>query len=275
MNNSNKMVNNFSPTLITGIFLLLISILILVIYIVKYKNVSFKKHPNKGSGRGMCKKEGFTVPTTHRPSLETLNFDNTIFDHLMDSSQYAMRINQIQNEKVDHENKRRSDLRDQTFRDKVKAKEMAKNRENKLIAEYKKKMDTEPRIVKSIKANSNNKILSTIPVGTDNYQIKINDKCLTVYDDNKYILDRCNNSIKMSDSQKFQSKRIHDLHSAKLAFGKDITKRAEYPYNVFLSKITNNCLTLDNDGVSVAKCNPNDNRQQFKISGQDNICPLA
>lgn len=253
--------------LISGILLLLVSISVLVMYIIRYKKVSFKKKFND------CTKEAFTQPTS--VSINDLEFDNTIFDRLLDSSQYVARINEIRNRRIDYENLRRQNLTDQFERDKLKARQMAKDREQRIIDEHKIKMKKVPNIIRSIKSNSNSQILSTLPISTNTYQIKINDKCLTVYDDNKYLLDKCSNSIKMSDSQKFESKRIYDLQSAKYGFGKNVVKRMNYPYNVFMSKVTNQCLTIDNDGATVIDCNPNDSRQHFKISGQENVCPLA
>lgn len=253
--------------LITGILLLLISIVILVMYTIRYKKVSFKKIFNN------CTKEGFTEPT--RLEINEVEFNDSLFDRLLDSSQYVARINEIRNKRITYENQRRNNLRDQFERDKIKAKKMAENKEQEIIDNYKMKMKKVPNIIRSIKANSNNQILSTLPVSTDNYQIKINDKCLTVYDDNKYLLDNCNNSINMSDSQKFETKRIYDLQNAKQGFGKNVTKRMNYPYNIFMSKVTNQCLAIDNDGATVVPCNPNDARQHFKISEQENVCPLA
>lgn len=255
--NNNTIGKNYN-SIIMGILLVLISIVVLVAYVVRYKEVKFND-------------EGFT----NVPKIEELEFDDDLFDHLIDTSQYNMRIGQIRNARVDYENKRRQNLRDQTERDKVKALELAKNREKMLMDQYKARFEKEPKIIKSIKANSNSQVLSTLPVSVDEYQININGKCLTVHDDNKYFLDNCNSSVKMGDSQLFSSKRIHDMHMAKLDTGKDVTTRAQYPYNTFRSKVTNNCLSLDNDGVSVARCNPNDKRQQFKISGQETVCNLA
>jgi len=243
-----------------GILLVLISIVILVAYIVRYKEVRFD------NGH-----EGFI----NFPELTELDFDDDLFNNLVDNSQYNMRISQIRNEKVDYENKKRHNLRDQTERDKVKALDLAMAREKMLMDEYKDKFEKEPKVINSIKGNNNNQILSTLPINVDDYQININGKCLTVHDDNKYFLDKCNSSVKMGDSQIFTTKRIHDMYMAKLDTGKNVTNRAEYPYNTFKSKVTNHCLTLDNDGVSIAGCNPNDKRQQFKISSQDTICELA
>jgi hypothetical protein len=255
---NNKIVNQNYNSIIMGILLVLISIVVLVAYTVRHKEVKFGE-------------EGFTTV----PELKNLNFNDDLFDHLIDTSQYDMRINQIRNDRIEFENNRRQNLRDQTERDKVKGLELANNRERLLMDQYKARFEKEPKIVQSIKANSNNQILSTLPVNVDDYQININGKCLTVHDDNKYFLDKCNSSVKMGDSQIFNGKRIHDMHMAKLDTGKDVTNRSEYPYSAFRSKITNHCLSLDNNGVSVAKCNPNDKRQQFKISGQEMICDIV
>ena len=138
------------------------------------------------------------------------------------------------------------------------------------------KNENEPKIIHSIKGVNNNQILTVIPHDLDSYKIQINDKCMTVYDDNKYMLSKCDNSINSSDSQKkFKSERIYDIYNARLATNKDVTKVSEYPYNIFKSKVSDHCLALNNDGVSITKCNPDDDRQQFKISGDKNMCPIA
>lgn len=260
---NNKTVSQNVNPIIMSILLVLISIVLLVSYIIRYKHVDFSDNSDN--------REGFT----NIPELNELNFDDDLFNNLVDTSQYNMRINQIRNDRIAFENKRRQNLRDQTERDKLKALELAKNREKMLMDQYRARFEEEPKLIKSIKANSNNQILSTLPVNVDEYQININGKCLTVHDDNKYFLDNCNSSVKMGDSQLFTSKRIYDMHMAKLETGKDVTTISEYPYNTFRSKVTNNCLSLDNDGVSVSRCNPNDRRQQFKISGQETVCDLA
>ena len=53
-------------------------------------------------------------------------------------------------------------------------------------------------------------MLTVQPYDLNAYQVQINDKCLTVYDDNKYLLDKCNTRDR-SDTQKFSTYRVRDM----------------------------------------------------------------
>ena len=44
-----------------------------------------------------------------------------------------------------------------------------------------------------------------------------------------------------------------------------------YPYNIFTSAVNNNCLTINDGGISVEKCNLNNIKQQWEISPDENI----
>ena len=49
--------------------------------------------------------------------------------------------------------------------------------------------DNPPNIIRTIKSQHNNQMLTVQPYDLNAYQVQINDKCLTVYDDNKYLLE--------------------------------------------------------------------------------------
>lgn len=251
---------NLSP-IITGIILLIITILILGIYIIKYKKINLKT------------KEGFQDSGNNGLDVDDLEIDDSVFKLLLNQNEYVNRINQINEEIVDYENSRNKEVLSQSIMDKKYMEKLIKEHNDVEREKRERKLNKEPNVIKSIKG-TNEQIISTFPVDLDNYQIQINDKCLTVYDDNKYLLDKCNVSS-MSDSQKFYTKRIYNSNNAKLETGKNVNNLADYPYNMFKSRVTDHCLALDNDGISVAKCHPDDIRQQFKISGEANICPLA
>ena len=53
--------------------------------------------------------------------------------------------------------------------------------------------------------------------------------------------------------------------------GRTPNKIAEYPYNIFKSDITGQCLTIDDD-LSVQKCLPDNDKQHFKVSDQQALC---
>ena len=151
--------------------------------------------------------------------------------------------------------------------------------EAKLIKLQKQKNDIKqhlhknpPNIVRTIKSNFNNQMLTVQPYDLNSYQIQINDKCMTVYDDNKYLLEKCNTKGDRSDTQKFSTHRIKNNYNAESKMGRKPNKIVEYPYNIFKSELTNQCLTIDNDGVSVQNCLPDNTKQHFKISDQQVLC---
>lgn len=253
--------NNLSP-IITGIFLLIITIIVVGIYIVEYKTLTLKT------------KEGFQSDAEENPiDINDLVIDDDVFKLLISQNEYVSRINQINREIIDYENAKNKEVLSNSIVDKKYMEKLLKQH-NEIETEKRNiKLDKEPNIIKSIKG-TNDQVISTYPVDLDNYQIQVNDQCLTVRDDNKYLLDKCNIG-NMSDSQKFYTKRIYNSANAKIATGKNVNILADYPYNMFKSRVTDHCLALDNAGISVTKCNPNDVRQQFKISGEPNLCPLA
>ena len=54
--------------------------------------------------------------------------------------------------------------------------------------------------------------------------------------------------------------------------GRTATKIVEYPYNLFKSDLTDQCLTIDDEGVSVQDCLPDNDKQHFKISSEPLLC---
>ena len=134
------------------------------------------------------------------------------------------------------------------------------------------RLEKPPDLVRTIKSNYNGSLLTTNPYDLNAYQVQINDKCLTVYDDNKYLLEKCNTKGERSDTQKFTTHRIKDLYNAKAITGRTATKIVEYPYNLFKSDLTDQCLTIDDEGVSVQVCLPDNDKQHFKISSEPLLC---
>lgn len=56
--------------------------------------------------------------------------------------------------------------------------------------------------INAIQSLHNNQVLSTLPIDSDNYQIVINNQCLTVYGKDKVLLKDCNKGNTINDSQK-------------------------------------------------------------------------
>lgn len=260
-------INNANNTqIILGILPIIISIVLLVIYTTNYKYLPYNIYSSVS--------ENFQANSA--PELDPmLNYDASIFRLLGDQNSYRVRIAEIENDIVEYNNSRADELRQQVERDRKRIDKLTEIKRQHELEKIKLRNEKEPKIINSIKGVNNNQILTVIPYDLDSYKVQINDKCMTVYDDNKYLLSKCDNSFKSSDSQKFKSERIYDVYNARAATNRDVTKVSEYPYNIFKSKVSNHCLALNNDGVSIVKCNPDDNRQQFNISEDKNGCPIV
>ena len=129
--------------------------------------------------------------------------------------------------------------------------------------------------IKSIKSVDNGAILALNPVGElDMYQVNINGQCLTVYGKNSVMLKPCQGGSSISDSQKFHTTRIMTPLAAKTVMNANyVSPTNVYPYNIFRSNMTGQCMTLNNDGDMIMKpCNPNNLKQQWLISPNENIC---
>ena len=111
----------------------------------------------------------------------------------------------------------------------------------------------------------NNQFLSIIPQTDDNYKIRVNDKCLSVYDVNDYRLDNCNIN---TQSQLFKPVKINSKSDA-LMNNKDIIlengEKTNYPYYQLKSAISFDCIGVDNEGISVSTCNSNNIKHNFNI----------
>ena len=121
-----------------------------------------------------------------------------------------------------------------------------------------------------LKARSlvNSDEISIIPMDNDKFNIQVNGQCLTVHGDKEYKLMNC---VK-TNSQKFNKHLIRDKYDNKIATGKIGSDDVSYPYEIFSSEITNSCLTIDPDGVSVQPCIPEDRRQHWLSSINPKLC---
>ena len=113
----------------------------------------------------------------------------------------------------------------------------------------------------------------------NNYEILVNDKCLTVKGlcKGEFCTQDCQKNLYTSDSQKFETKRIKSAYDAAKIMNVNVSKISSnnvYPYNIFTSLVNNNCLSINNDGVTVEPCNLNNIQQQWQISPDENICVL-
>lgn len=138
--------------------------------------------------------------------------------------------------------------------------------------------------IKTIKSKYNSQHLSIFQNDIKNdinkYGILANDKCLTVKGlcNGEFCLLDCQNKLYVSDSQKFTTDRIYSALDASRIMNVDysnIDTTNIYPFNIFRSAITNKCLTISDNGISVDKCNLNNKKQQWEISPNENICYLT
>lgn len=124
--------------------------------------------------------------------------------------------------------------------------------------------------IQRIQSNYTNQNLTVLPNEDDTFGIKINEKCLSVYNENEYSEVNCN---KNSQAQKFVQNKIMNPSDEKILIGKtQIAKNATYPYSLFKSKVSGNCLNMDEDGVGVIPCNPNSERQKWAPFTDKNLC---
>ena len=135
------------------------------------------------------------------------------------------------------------------------------------------------KTIKTIKSKYNSQYLSTFTNNNQNYNILANDKCLTVRGlcKDEFCLLNCQNKLYSSNSQFFNTERINNEVDAAATMNvpvETISTDNVYPYNIFKSLISDNCLTISNDGMTVEQCNLNNIKQQWEISPDENICVL-
>lgn len=128
--------------------------------------------------------------------------------------------------------------------------------------------------IKTIKNVQNNQLISLLPFSeSDTYAVTVNDKCLYTYNKNEYLLKKCSKSDDKINPQYFQPVRIMDESEELKEFGLKSNDPTIYPYTAFRSKLTRECLSMDNDGLYMAKCEPNNIYQKWSISPDENLCP--
>ena len=131
------------------------------------------------------------------------------------------------------------------------------------------------KTIKSVDKGSAPVVLSLNPAGeNDTYQVNINGQCLTVYSKKDVRLKPCQMGKSVSDSQKFSTDRIQTkLGAQAITKEKYINPAVVYPYNIFRSSLTGECMTLDDAGDIVLKqCSGNNIKQQWLISPDEKLC---
>lgn len=133
--------------------------------------------------------------------------------------------------------------------------------------------------IKSIKSvmEGAKTVLSLNPTSEkNNYQVNINGQCLSVYSKDSVMLKPCQMGAQISDSQKFETIRIQTPLAAQSVMNNTLTNLTiKYPYNIFRSSMTGQCISLnDNNDVILKDCSPDNIRQQWKISPNETFCPI-
>lgn len=137
------------------------------------------------------------------------------------------------------------------------------------------------QVIKTIKSNYNSQYLSLVANDPTKYGILVNDKCLTVSGtcpDGGICTQKCEKGLFVTDSQKFYPSRVYSANDAAKIMKTTpdkISNKNVYPFNVFRSNVNDKCLSVGDDGLTLADCNLNLLSQQWTISPNENICILA
>ena len=133
------------------------------------------------------------------------------------------------------------------------------------------KSSSSSSMMKTLSSAYNAQQISAIPVSDNSFKIQVNDNCITVYGDTDYTMKKCENT---NYSQNFNYNLIQNASDAKAATGvmPNQSQPINYPYSLVSSGISNNCLNIDDDGISLLPCNPNKLNQQWKLNNKPNYC---
>ena len=273
--------------IIDYIYLILILILICCILLLVY--MSYEYRINEGINKGINKNiniEGFySNDTSLTPLLDTDYSSKWDISLLGNQSQgiltnYSNYYTNAYNQQILKDNLYNIDLLKNANNNIIDSQTLV-NLHNNLSMQKKTQVTKFPvnALINTIKSNYNSQYLSTFANDVSNYGVMVNDKCLSVNGlcKDEFCLLDCQNSLYTSDSQKFNTKRINNDRDASRVMNVNINKISNknvYPFNIFTSVVNNNCLTIDNDGITVDKCNLNNIKQQWKISPNENICVL-
>ena len=127
-------------------------------------------------------------------------------------------------------------------------------------------------INQSLSSAYNAQQISVIPSNDGTYKLQVNGECITVYGDKDYSLKKCDAK---TYAQAFKFYDITNPLDSQAITGQTVDPMydsAIYPYSLVSSSISNNCLTIDNDGISISPCVANKQGQQWNISSTPNYC---
>lgn len=127
-------------------------------------------------------------------------------------------------------------------------------------------------MIKSLSSAYNAQQITAIPMSDNSFKIQVNDNCISVYGDTDYSMKKCENS---NYSQNFNYNLIQNADDAQAATGIPVNKQLQttnYPFGLVSSGISNNCLNIDDDGISLLPCNSNTINQQWTLNNKPNYC---
>jgi len=263
--------------LIDYIYFILIIVIICFIIFLIYLSYEYR---NIDSMKNMEHFDTIT-PLPKLKKMQNLNFDLYTYNKLVNDfyTSYTNIISEVNNRDVTKDNIKNIKLHDKITKNLINSQKLLniKQNLNNSLAPAQYPID---KLIKTIKSKYNAQLVSTIGYDKKNYSILTNDQCITVNGlcKEEVCLLECQKHLYSSDSQKFKTERITDLTDAAKSMGTTIDKIATtniYPFNVFKSLVTNNCLTLSTDGITVEPCNLNNIKQQWEISPDENICAMT
>lgn len=127
--------------------------------------------------------------------------------------------------------------------------------------------------VKTIKSLNNNQYVSVIPqtLNDETYAVQVNDLCVYGYQD-KYLLNKCASVNTFFHPQYFEIKRVLNNSNARTEMNSTPMNDTGMPFTIFKHKSTQKCLSLDNEGLYLDKCDANNIAQKWHVSPNENLC---
>jgi len=258
----------------------------------EYRNIDYFKVSPDSSYSDKYKKESpiiieaYTEDTSTMDLIYNINDTNKNIRNMINDNK-NLNI-EIQNKSKNINNLHNYDIEDTIVKNLEKSNKLKNaidtiNNNNNKIYTY-----PTDKLIKTIKSKYNSQYISTFSNNINdinninninNYGILINDKCLTIKGlcSNEFCLLDCQSKIYKSDSQNFKTERINTPQEAAVMMNVTIDKinsKTIYPFNIFKSLVNDKCLTINNDGVVMERCNLNDIKQHWEISPNENLCVL-
>lgn len=139
------------------------------------------------------------------------------------------------------------------------------------ISGFRSLLDNESHVINTIKqiiSVQNGLKLTVLPVSNNRYIIRVNEKCLSTNEVNRYSLETCkHNEIK----QHFYIIPIYTKTEYQKYIKTPQVTNVSYPFYLITSVTNDNCLTNTNGNLTIEPCS-DDIRQRWKISNDLIVC---